>query len=141
MKKVLIAILVMISSTSFFAQKGTITVKVVNLKNTKGIVRIGLYSNQETFPIYGKHIEGALLKIETTDIEYTFNNIPIGKYAIAVWHDENNNEKIDKNFFGIPKEKYGFSNNKFGLLGPPKFEDASINIEANDNTTLTIKLK
>jgi uncharacterized protein (DUF2141 family) len=32
---------------------------------------------------------------------------------------------MDNNFFGIPKEQYGFSNNARALFGPPNFEDAS----------------
>ena len=40
-----------------------------------------------------------------------FNDIPPGTYAIAVFHDENANGKLDKNFLGIPCEGYGASNN------------------------------
>ena len=48
-----------------------------------------------------------------------------GVYAIKVLVDNNDNGKMDLNFFGIPKEQFGFSNNVLGILGVPKFEKAS----------------
>ena len=46
-------------------------------------------------------------------------SLPKGNYAIAAFHDENSNKKLDRNFAGLPKEKYGFSNNVRGTFGPP----------------------
>jgi uncharacterized protein (DUF2141 family) len=51
----------------------------------------------------------------------------------------NDNGKLDKNFIGIPKEPYGFSNDKAGSFGPPDFED--ILVEVNEDTTISIKIK
>jgi len=69
---------------------------------------------------------------------YTFKDVPIGTYAIAIIHDTNSNGKLDKNFLGIPKEGYAFSNNVFGVLGlPPSFKDASFKLTGNE----TIKIK
>jgi len=66
-----------------------------------------------------------------------FQDIPAGTYAIAVFHDTNSNTKLDKNFFGIPKEGYAFSNNVFGTFGPPDFDDASFELDGNK----TVKIK
>ena len=38
---------------------------------------------------------------------------------------------LDKNFFGVPTQPYGFSNKAEGFLGPPSFEDAAIEIDAD----------
>ena len=54
-----------------------------------------------------------------------------GSYGIKVLVDVNGNGEMDFNFFGLPKEQYGFSNNVIGLLGEPKFDKAFI--EINDN--------
>ena len=69
-----------------------------------------------------------------------FKNIPKGRYAIAVFLDENDNYKLDKNFFGIPKEKYGFSNNVLPSLRPATFEESSFDLQQQE-TELTINLK
>ena len=66
-------------------------------------------------------------------------DLPSGFYAIALFVDANKNLKIDKNFLGIPKEQFGFSNNAMGRLSAPSFEQAMF--EVNGNTTQNIKLK
>ena len=42
--------------------------------------------------------------------------------------DENENEKLDNTFLGIPKEQYGFAHNA-KAFGIPKFEAASFVID------------
>lgn len=56
-----------------------------------------------------------------------------GTYAVAVFHDENNNHHLDTNFLGLPTEGYGFSNNAAISLGPPKFEAVRIAVQPGDN--------
>ena len=45
---------------------------------------------------------------------------------------------MDTNFFGIPKEDYGCSNNAKNFLGPPKYEDAKFML--SENKTMLIEL-
>jgi uncharacterized protein (DUF2141 family) len=66
-------------------------------------------------------------------------DLPEGIYAIALFVDANKNLKIDKNFLGIPKEQFGFSNNAMGKLSAPSFEQAKFKVEGN--TLQNIKLK
>ena len=62
-----------------------------------------------------------------------------GSYAFKVFIDKNNNNKFDFNFFGFPKEQYGFSNDAMGVLGPPTFQEASFKL--NSNTSIKTKMK
>lgn len=48
------------------------------------------------------------------------------QFAIAVYHDQNENKKLDRNAFGLPSEPYGFSNGARGKLGPPAFTQAAM---------------
>ena len=41
-----------------------------------------------------------------------------GTYSIGFFIDKNDNEKLDTNFLGIPKEQFGFSNDVMGRFGP-----------------------
>lgn len=66
-------------------------------------------------------------------------DIPAGQYAIGVFHDVNANNSLDTNFFGVPKEQYGFSNNATGNFGPPSFDAAAV-LVTNDMMH-TIKLR
>lgn len=49
--------------------------------------------------------------------------LPQGKYAIAVFHDVNDNGDIDLNWLGAPTEIYGFSNNARGVFSEPELAD------------------
>ena len=51
-----------------------------------------------------------------------------GTYAVAIYHDENGNKKFDKNFFGLPTEGFGFSNNPGILFGPPDHDEAAFEV-------------
>tara|TARA_R110002050_G_scaffold80106_3_gene171445 strand:+ start:16483 stop:16791 length:309 start_codon:yes stop_codon:yes gene_type:complete len=62
-----------------------------------------------------------------------------GAYAVAAFHDENSNDKIDKAFTGIPTEKYGFSNNVRGMIGPPDLEDQLVDLSKNNSITIRLE--
>ncbi len=54
--------------------------------------------------------------------------LPAGRYAIAVIHDENVNHKLDRNMIGWPKEGFGFSNNPKVNLSAPSFDTAAMQV-------------
>ena len=62
-----------------------------------------------------------------------------GEYAISLFIDVNRDNKIDKNFFGIPKEQYGFSNNVMGKMSAPTFDQAKFVVSGP--TIQNIKLR
>ena len=130
----------LVFATPIFAQTGTVVVNVSGIENNNGIVRIGLYNSENTFPTYGKHYKGAEPNAKTSGVSYTFTNIPAGTYAIAVWHDENEDKTMNKNLFGAPKEDYGFSKNIYGTFGPPSFSEVSFKIISGKTITLKINL-
>jgi uncharacterized protein (DUF2141 family) len=55
-------------------------------------------------------------------------DLPEGDYAISVFLDENNNQKLDTNVLGIPKERFGFSNNPRILTGPPTYQQCEVRV-------------
>ena len=65
--------------------------------------------------------------------------VPDGMYALAVFHDCNGNDELDKNCLGKPVEPYGFSNNIRHLLGPPDIKEATFRFEASKRT-IVVKL-
>jgi len=129
MKKIclpLLASLFITFGSIAYAQTGTLNVEISGINDIKGLMSIGVYSDEKGFPDKGKEFIGIDVEINSQMIVYKFKDIPLGTYAIAVFHDVNSNAKLDKNFLGIPKEGYAFSNNIFGAFGsPPGFKDAS----------------
>lgn len=116
-----------------------LTVTVENIKDTEGTIHIALFTASDDFPDSTTRTKGMILKIEQQSATGTFKNLPEDDYAIAVFHDENENNKLDKNFFGVPKEPYGFSGNKTGLM-PPSFDEASTTLTADDvNLVITLR--
>ena len=78
-------------------------------------------------------------QISGKDASFEFSDIKPGKYAIAVIHDENYNGKLDKNFFGIPKEGYGFSSGAEVTMSAPSFSDAEFSYDGG-NLQMSISL-
>jgi len=66
-------------------------------------------------------------------------DLPAGRYAFAVIHDENSNHKLDRNFVGFPKEGFGFSNNPKVYLTAPGFSAAAAEVTC-PATDITIHL-
>jgi uncharacterized protein (DUF2141 family) len=69
-----------------------------------------------------------------------FAGVKPGTYAVAVFHDENDNGKLDTGFLGIPTEPTGASNDAHGSMGPPKFKDAQFSY-AGGPLVLKVKLE
>ena len=138
MRNLIMAIIVMLFAIPVFAQTGTVVVDISGIENNTGVVRIGLYNSESTFPTFGEHFKGAEPRANELGVSFTFEDIPAGTYAIAVWHDENENKEMDKNLFGAPRENYGFSRNIYGSFGPPDFEEVSF--ELNPDKIITLKI-
>ena len=108
-----------------------------------GTLFLAIYDNSEAYQqaINGKgkssSDESAYYKSKTSlgvkDAHELIVDIPDGTYALVFFIDTN------KNFIGIPKEQFGFSNNATGKLSAPTFEQAKFNIAGK--TIQNIKLK
>ncbi len=58
----------------------------------------------------------------------SFPDLPPGRYGIAVLHDENSNQRLDRNVFRIPKEGFGFANNPHVGLSTPSWKESSVQV-------------
>jgi len=121
-------------------QTGTITIEIFGINKIKGLMSIGVYSNETSFPDKEGEFKGAQINVTGQTMAHTFKDIPYGFYAIAIYHDSNLNNMLDTNFLGIPKEGYGFSNNVFGVFGsPPDFNDAGFKVTGDKIIKINIK--
>jgi len=113
-----------------------VSIEVTNIKDKNGTVFIGLYDKEDVFKEVSKVYKGQVLEIGANVVRCRFEDIPNGTYSISVFHDENGNSKLDKNFFGVPKEGYGFSNNIRHLLRGANFEESSFEIASDKNISI-----
>lgn len=137
MKKIFFLSILLISPIKIFAFD--INVEILNVKNNIGNIYIALYNSKDTFLVRSKMYKGLILQAESNTMKCKFQNIPKGTYAIALFHDENLNKKLDKNFFRIPKEGYGISNNVKPMFGPPRFDNAKFNVDSNYHAQINMK--
>lgn len=117
-----------------------IDIDVVNTKNLIGKLYIGLYASENAFAIVEKAYKSEAINIAES-IKCTFKNIPDGIYAIALFHDENQNGKLDKNILGIPKEGFGFSNNPKATFSEPTFDEAKFVLKNSKNLRIEVQYK
>ena len=94
----------------------SLEMEINNLESNKGPIYIRILDENENPVIVGTS------PVINYSSEISFDSIFPGKYAIQFFHDENKNQKMDFNLIGIPKEKFGSSNDVKPILGPPKFE-------------------
>ena len=94
----------------------SLEMEINNLESNKGPIYIRILDENENPVIVGTS------PVINYSSEISFDSIFPGKYAIQFFHDENENQKMDFNLIGIPKEKFGSSNDVKPILGPPKFE-------------------
>ena len=118
----------------------SLSITVKNLRNEKGVVQFVLYNKDGSIPDedyknYYKIVKGEIVNGSSS---ITFKNIPSGKYAVNILHDENKNGKIDKGFI-LPIEGIGFSNfESIGLTNRPNFSKASF--ELSKNKSINVKV-
>ncbi len=129
-------ILVILLLTSFQNQKQetfNLTIDVKELRNSKGTVVFALYNREDAIPDehYKKYLKKLTGKIVNGTSTVTFENLPAGKYAVNILHDENNDGKIKKGII-LPKEGIGFSNfQSIGLSNKPSFRKASFDLQSD----------
>lgn len=110
------------------ALAATLEVNVSGLTSDNGDVHVALYDNPETFPKSGGMLTETQVVPEGRTALALFKDLKPGRYAVAVYHDENGNHAFDQGFLGIPLEDYGFSNDAVVFLGPPGFSDAAFEV-------------
>ncbi|GAB5417316.1 MAG: hypothetical protein Crog4KO_28980 [Crocinitomicaceae bacterium] len=107
----------------------TLTVEITNIKNTDGVVQIGLYKKPENFPSPNKQYRVERIKPSGKTLTYKFTGLAPGKYAVAIYHDENGDKKCNRNLIGVPTEAYAFSQNFRPGLSAPKFSDCCVTVK------------
>jgi uncharacterized protein (DUF2141 family) len=131
-----ISSLSMILLLSQHAIAADLTVNISDIEQGKGHLLIALYASEEEYKS-GKASFHSKVKAKNGEEVAVFENLPNGDYAIKMYQDENDNNEMDFNMMGIPKEGYGFSNN-VGMFGAPEYKEAKFTVK--ENTAITVDL-
>ncbi len=119
----------------------TVSVRIANINAAKGSVRLAVFTTAEDFKENENAVFGRVIPLSSRgDVSL---DIPLeeGKtHGIALFHDLNDNGKLDKTLVGIPKEPYAFSNNPKAKWEKPSFSDISFLPENASGETLELRL-
>lgn len=105
--------------------------QIEGLGKVEGEIRIAMFNSEDSYT--KEPIHAVVLPVDSSTVIWNVDELPFGEYAIAVFHDKNTNGKLDTNILGIPKERYGFSNNARGRFGPASWTDSMFIFDSNVN--------
>jgi len=103
-----------------------------------GIVEFQLFDSANAFGALRNPARTVRYNVDGRE-SYLIDDIPAGEYALLVYHDENENNRIDKNFIGIPIEPIGFSN-RYAPKAPPSFSRAAFFLEKEETRHFDVEL-
>lgn len=139
------------------ANSGNLTAEVSALRNKTGQVCFSLFDSSKGFPNNDESIvETKCVSAEASEeasteaseetstealedmteaISVTFESLPLGTYAVTVFHDENEDGEMNQGSFGIPLEGFGFSKNPAVTTRAPEFSETAIILVSRETTT------
>ncbi|WP_210518385.1 DUF2141 domain-containing protein [Hymenobacter terricola] len=111
------------------AETASVTVVVSALVSTTSTVKLYFYNTRAGFLKHGQWAFSKSVKPEGKSEFSLPVDLPKGEWAVAITQDMNNNDKIDKNFLGIPTEPYAFSNNVRPTIAAPDFNECKFMVD------------
>jgi uncharacterized protein (DUF2141 family) len=133
MKQIFMALMLLAAST--LSAQTKLTIVVDGIEKATGKIFVAVYDSTN---FLRKPVYTSFAKADKEEMTIVLSDVHTGKYAVSIFHDENDNGKLDTGAFGIPTEKTGFSNNAKGKMGPPTFDDCKFSVE--EDTVIYITL-
>ncbi len=140
-KNVLLFVILGWSLLSFTSlRSGKLTISIENINTPKGIIWVGIYNSPDNFLIKERSILKKVKINRTGSAKITVPSLPYGEYAIALFHDINENGKMDNNVFGVPTEPYAFSGPLKSKWRIPLYKEVKFNFwQRNDQLKLKLE--
>lgn len=111
------------------AATASVTVVVSALASTQSALKLNFYNSSEGFLKRGGEAIQRVVRPEGKTVVTVPIELTQGEWAVALTQDVNNNDKLDKNFIGIPTEPYAFSNNVRPAMRPPNFDECKFRVD------------
>ena len=115
-----------------------IAIDIYKVPSSKGKISVAVYNKKEGFLKFDQVFKSDSIVAQKGITHIAITNIPQGEYALAIFHDENGNDKLDTNWLGIPKEKVAFSHAKMKPFGPPAYKDCAFKVERDTKITISL---
>lgn len=115
----------------------TLILTVEGVRSDKGQLRAQLLTRKAT-DAAAETVGYAVEAARPGKVTMTFSNLPAGDYAVQLFHDENDNGKVEMNLAGIPTEGFGFSNIPQVQGGIPPFERMKVAVAGTVTVTAVL---
>ena len=112
----------------------TLTVEIHGLESDEGSVAVALFDSAASFDQRTDAVASQTVVPTDGSATWSVADLPAGIYAVAVYHDLNDNGELDRTTLGPPAEPYGFSNDARRIFGPPGFDTAAIELPPGRHT-------
>ncbi len=140
MKLLSVILLLLASISAHTIASATLTIKLTDVKSTKGHLMLLLCNKEKAWMKEEGSIIRFIVRADSLTAEGLTFHLQPGEYAISIIHDLDGNQKLDENILGVPVEPFGFSNNPLITTGPPDYEDCTFENSEGENA-ITIKMK
>lgn len=109
-----------------------VTITIAGAASDNGNMMVAIYEDAGSFndPDNAALLKSLELSEGTAVLAVPSEMLP-ARMAVTAYHDENGDGELNRNQFGIPTERYGFSRDARGLTGPPEFDQAVLDRPAN----------
>lgn len=97
-----------------------LSIRVNDVSSAQGKILVAVYDSAEGF--LKRPLKTAQVAAAAGKVELVIRDLPAGDYGIALFHDANGNNKMDRNPMGIPSEDHAFSNNARGNMVSALFD-------------------
>lgn len=126
----LLGVLILLTSA---APPGAVELSFDSARSHRGLFQVCLTRDSAAFPECVGDTLATKRSVSAAQPALRFEGLPTGSYAVAVFHDENGNGRLDT-ALGIPREGFGFSRNPPMRFGPPRFSAARFDVAAGANS-------
>jgi uncharacterized protein (DUF2141 family) len=134
---VALALCAILPAASAAADSGpSLSVPVATVRSGNGRVYVALY-DQNNWLKPGRFVALRLVKARQGTVVANFSSVRPGRYSVAVFHDENNNGTVDRNFLGFPSEGFGFS--RRSPMRIPSFGETSFDVAGSSTMPVALR--
>lgn len=120
--------------------QSSLNIQVDGFRNKRGQVCLSLFASSKGFPDSKTNaVKAKCVKISDAPMVINLNNLKVGNYAVALFHDVNSDGKLNRNSLGIPTEEFGFSQNPTVITGVPKFSDSAVLVAGSTNIQIRLR--
>lgn len=137
MKTLFLFVLIIFCGYSCSLDAQILTIEVRDIPEPEGQLYVAFYASEADF--LKKPFIGFRVAVSDTTLVIPCQGLPAGEYAFSLFQDVNGNGRLDTGALGIPLEKYAFSNDAEGVMGPPSYKKCCFSLQKD--TTLVVHLR